>query len=316
MAAELSEVATGKQKQMPSDNGARNLLSDLDDFHLVFNDGDQGVQKQADEESGMDFILDTMLTLNLDATSGDSSLYETYDTRLAAKYNPRNVTVLLRVCFNDKYAAPTYSIPGHRVLPMWRNIHFIEERFPVTFSKVSNDSLQYSPIPIVSKPIFLLQETSYRKIKLRTSQWIGTLFPRDGPAFMQWQQRNIQVGKEAVVKMEIRVRADGITENFRFIQDAGEARSSLEDHKYAQLNPSLSSNTICDMLYRKGPALSETLTEDTTLDFFPERLRKYGYKRARYFDRAGPANQRDPGTGATDNTMGGLKAAAMELCLR
>lgn len=55
---------------------ARNLLSNLDDIHLNTNDDNQGVQKEINRGSRVDFILDPMLSLNLDSTSGNSGVYK------------------------------------------------------------------------------------------------------------------------------------------------------------------------------------------------------------------------------------------------
>lgn len=53
------------------------FLSGLNDIHLNFNEDDQDVQKEIDERGGIDFILDSMLSLNLDATSGNTGVYKT-----------------------------------------------------------------------------------------------------------------------------------------------------------------------------------------------------------------------------------------------
>lgn len=227
-----------------------------------------------DDDNEMRFILDSMPALTLDANGG---IIDSNDSEplLGVEHNPRGVIVLLRVCFNNSFVTPVYHIPAHRVGTMCDITHFIEHRLPVTFQNTYDESLEYAPMPLLSVPTFLLQETSFRARKLRVSRWISTRLGVDGVAFRQWYIRNVYQGQEVELKLEVRIHADGTSEDFDKIQHVGEGRLAIGNHMYSQLNPEIHYTMIWDQLCRRNPAFSGPLTEASTHDYFPERRHKY-----------------------------------------
>lgn len=130
-------------------------------------------------------------------------------------------------------------------------------------------------MPILSVPIFLLQEASFRVRRLRVSRWITTLKDRDAKAFRHWYIRNVYHGQELELKMEMRIRANGTLEDFKTIQQAGEGRITIGNRMYSGLDLDTQPSMIWDQLCRRNPAFSGPLTEPSTHDFFPERRHKY-----------------------------------------
>lgn len=282
----ISENARGKRQR--SDSGDQDLMTEFDDLRL--NPNDKKGDDNDDDDDGMEFILDSMPALTLDANGGIIDPNDG-EALLGVEHNPRGVVILLRVCFNNSFVTPVYHIPAHRIGTMHDITQFIEQRLPITFQNTYNETLEHSPMPILSIPTFLLQETSFKARKLRFSRWI-CLGP-DGVAFRQWYIRNVYQGQEVELKLEVRIRADGNSEDFDMIRQVGEGRLAIGNQMYSQLDPEIHYTMIWDQLCRRNPAFSGPLTETSTHEYFPERRHKYQAS-----NQASPASQQGSGAGS------------------
>lgn len=276
----MSDRAAGKRKR--SDDDAQALVQGINNLQIPRNDDEMEMEAveemeiEVDEEMEMD-VDEEELDLITDAKSGPAN--NTKDGAEAENtthnqdvLNPRGANVLIRICFNNKYASAPFAVPAHHAQRMWQVLEIAQEKMPwLNFE----NTLDGSGLKVLAEPLFLLQETSFNTYLMRCSPWITTLNNSGGTPYLHWYRRNIQRGEEAVLKIEVRLRTDGKVENYDLFRRAGNGELSLNNRGYHPLNIEhndfveiweLLSNNMGDQTGVLHPR-----TEPGTATFFPER---------------------------------------------
>jgi len=233
--------------------------------------GDDDMEDDGMEMSDDDLELITDAKLGPATTTHEAAEAAT-NTSCHLVLNPRGATVLIRLCFNNKFATPPFAAPAHNAFNMWQFLEIAQQKMPwLNFE----NSLDGSGLKILAEPVFFLQETSFNTQLMRCSRWITTLYNRDGTPYFHWYRRNIQRGQDDVFKIEVRLRTDGKVENHEMFRRAGNGEVALNNQGYFPLNIErndfleiweLLTNNVSD-----PTCIPPARSEPGTATYFPER---------------------------------------------
>ncbi|KAK5063066.1 hypothetical protein LTR84_005142 [Exophiala bonariae] len=278
-------VAMMKKLCLDADNPDHEMEVEDNGEEIQCEDTDE-ISDDGDSDDNMEMVTDLMQNLTaFDVEEQNKKAKElaaeiaANEARMEARMNPRGATIEMRICCNDQFATTPFMIPAHRAAKMECILEIIEERLPVSFPNAYDEDLQYSPLHVLTPPVLLLQETSYKVKHLKFTKWVTTEYPHDTASYLRWYIRNVQYGEEPKLRVEVRIRTNGTMEPFNLVKDAGKGYFKLGLNLYHILETDAETESdamkLVDKLCRREPLLWVDLTEVDTNNYFPDRRSKY-----------------------------------------